>query len=133
MKLIFSTQWCNHFANVMWSRYYWWITMKAWMTWTKFMFFHPIIMYPFCEDEVGLQLKWWMTKEPWMTWMLFNSNMWSHYKGEVRSKKLLGDYQGALNNLKEAMFFNQWCNHFIKTRWNQNIVEGLPKSFEGHG
>lgn len=78
------------FASVMWSQYYWWITMKAWMTWTKFMFFHPIIMYPFCEDEVGLKLKWWMTKEPWMTWMLFNSNMWSHCKGEVRSKNCWG-------------------------------------------
>jgi hypothetical protein len=80
----------------------------------KVFFFNPIIMYPLCEDEVGLKLNWWMTKESWMIWMLFNSNMWSFCKNEMKSKKCWGStiaslvekhclFQVPLNNLRSMM------------------------------
>jgi hypothetical protein len=73
-------------------------------------FFHPIIMYPLCEDKVGLKLNWWMTKEPWMIWMLFNSNMWSFCKSEVKSKKCWGITKEPWTIWKRQCF---WTNDAI--------------------
>jgi len=135
MSWCFSTQWCNHFANVMWSQdtidgyheglndlnkiYVFSSKYHVPTLWKQSWFKIKLVDNERALNDLNaLQFKYVITLQRW---------------GEV--KKVLGDYQGALNDLKEAMFFNHWCNHFVKTRWNQNIVEGLPKSFEGlqHG
>jgi hypothetical protein len=116
MLLIFSTQWCNHFCkcdvkSILLMDYHEGLNdlNKVYVFSSNY---HVPILWRWSwvkikvvDDEGALndlnafQFKYVITLQRW---------------SEV--KKLLGDYQGASNNLKEAMFFNQWCNHFIKNK-----------------